>query len=125
MVQAPIGRRESQDMLSMLDTASVMPTWWRTTLLDVPSNLTSEVMWFTARRCEAQADYFNELNHCRTIPDLLNKQTAFIRKAMDDWSAEPGRVLACLRSETAAALIGLGPMRPNHDRKLLPAFPLP
>jgi hypothetical protein len=101
MAEAPIGNRETQDMLSMLDATGAMPTLWRTMLLDVPSNVTSELMRFSARRCEAQADYFNELNHCRTIPDLLNTQTTFLRNAADDCSAEPGRLLDCFRSDTA------------------------
>jgi|SRR6516165_9598117 hypothetical protein len=112
MFYTTTGNGQAQETPRLLDATGSVQEWWKTTFLDVPTHVTSELMRFAARRCEAQAEFVLGLNRCKTIPDLVNAQTTFLREAVDDFSTEPGRMLECLRSETAVLRPGWTLVRP-------------
>jgi hypothetical protein len=61
---------------------------WMKSLSDTPMRLCDEMLSFTAKRLRAQADHMQSLAKCRNPSEILERQTAFFRGAMEDYSSE-------------------------------------
>jgi hypothetical protein len=74
---------------------------WKAAFFDLPLAVLSQSLSFTAHRLEAQAEYLNTVNNCKTVPEIVEAQSHFIQKATGDLSAETGRFLEEVRAKMA------------------------
>lgn len=65
---------------------------------DLPLAMLSETMRFAGQRLQAQGDFLASLKTCRTVPDMVDAHTTFMRTAADDYGVETGRVANDVRS---------------------------
>jgi hypothetical protein len=75
--------------------------WWNDAFLRLPLAVAGETLRFTARRLQAQADYLSRVNHCANIPEFMEAQSQFMRKATDDYGVETGRLIEEVRAAVA------------------------
>jgi len=78
--------------------ASTFTTWWNATFLRLPLTVAGETLRFTANRLQAQADYLTRVNHCANVPEFMEAQSQFMRKATDDYGVETGRLMEEVRA---------------------------
>jgi len=71
---------------------------WSASVLHLPLTVASETLRFTARRLQAQADHLATVNRCANVPEFMEAQTQFIRKASDDYGVETGRIMQEVRA---------------------------
>jgi hypothetical protein len=81
-----------------------MQLMWKSTFLEVPLTVMSESLRFVGRRLEAQSQYFATLNRCHSIPEFIETQSEFSRKAFSDYGAEAGRIMDSLRAKGSKAV---------------------
>jgi hypothetical protein len=81
-----------------LKTASHLQTTWKKVYFDLPLAMLSEAMRFTGQRLQAQSDFFVSLKTCRTVPDVVDAQSTFVRTATDEYGVEAGKVANDVRS---------------------------
>lgn len=61
---------------------------WAKPLLEVPTKLREEAISFAGERLRAQAAFLEDVAACRSPAELLERQSRFLRAAMDAYSAE-------------------------------------
>ena len=76
---------------------------WKSTFLDLPLALMSESLRFAGSRLQAQGDYLSTLLSCRSVPEVVETQSEFVRKAVDEYGAEAGRIMEDLRNNISKA----------------------
>ena len=76
---------------------------WKSTFLEMPLTLASESLRFAGSRLQAQADYLSSLLNCRSVPEVVETQSEFVRKAVDEYGAEAGRIMEDLRANISKA----------------------
>jgi hypothetical protein len=76
---------------------------WKSTFLDIPLTLMSESLRFAGTRLQAQGEYLATLISCRSVPEIVETQSEFVRKAVDDYGAETGRIMEDLRTNISKA----------------------
>jgi hypothetical protein len=81
--------------------ASALAALWSASLLHLPLTVATESLRFTARRLEAQADHIAMLNGCTNVPEFMEVQSQFMRKATDDYGVETGRIMEEVRAAMA------------------------
>ena len=64
---------------------------WTKPMMDVPAKLQEEAMSFAAQRLRAQAEFLEGLAGCRSPAEMMERQSQFLRSAMEAYSAEAGR----------------------------------
>lgn len=78
---------------------------WRTAFFDLPLALLSQSLRISARGLEAELEYFHNVHNCKTMPEMVVAQSAFIQKATGDIGEEASRFLgemgAKIRNEAA------------------------
>ncbi len=75
--------------------------WWNEAFLRLPLAVAEETLRFTARRLQAQAEYLSRMHHCANIPEFMEAQSQFMRKATDDYGVETGRIIEEVRAAVA------------------------
>lgn len=78
--------------------AGTFTAWWNDAFLRLPLTVAGETLRFTARRLQAQADYLSHVNHCANVPEFMEAQSQFMRKATDDYGVETGRLMEEVRA---------------------------
>ena len=66
--------------------------FWKATLFDIPLAIASESVRFYGRRLQSHGDYLANLNHCRSMPEMIEAHSHFIRKAVDVYGDEPSKM---------------------------------
>jgi hypothetical protein len=79
------------------------PLMWKSTFLDIPLTLMSESLRFAGTRMQAQGEYLATLISCRSVPEVVETQSEFVRKAVDDYGAESGKIMEDLRANVSKA----------------------
>jgi hypothetical protein len=79
------------------------PLLWKSAFLDIPLTLMSETLRFVGTRLQAQGEYLATLTSCRSVPEVVETQSEFVRKAVDDYGAETGRIMEDLRANISKA----------------------
>lgn len=82
---------------------SPFPTMWKSVFVDIPMTLLSESLRFAGSRFQAQGEYLASLINCRSVPEAVEKQSEFVRKAVDEYGAEASRVMEDLRANASKA----------------------
>lgn len=70
------------------------------TLSDTPLRLCDEMLSFTAKRLRAQADHMQALAKCRNPSEILERQAAFVRGAMEDYASEATKSAKLMQEAT-------------------------
>jgi hypothetical protein len=78
--------------------AAPIQMFWKATFFDIPMAIASESMRFCGRRLQAQADYLTNLNHCRSVPEMIEAHSHFIRNTVDVYGHETGKIMEDVRS---------------------------
>jgi hypothetical protein len=76
---------------------------WKTTFLELPLTVISESLRFVGQRLEAQSQLFATLNRCHSVPEFIETQSEFSRKAFSDYGAGAGKILDSFRNTAAKA----------------------
>ena len=79
------------------------PQMWKSAFLDVPLTMMSKSLRFAGARLQAQGEYLATLISCRSVPEVVETQSEFVRKAVDDYGAEAGRIMEDLRTNISKA----------------------
>jgi hypothetical protein len=78
-------------------------TMWKSAFFEVPITLMSDSLRFAGARLQAQGDYIASLLNCRSVPEIVETQSEFVRKSVDVYGAEAGRIMEDLRANIAKA----------------------
>jgi hypothetical protein len=73
---------------------------WKTTFLEVPLTLMSDSLRFAGQRLAAQSHFFATLNRCSSVPEFIESQSEFTRKAIADYGTQTSRIMDGLRAKT-------------------------
>jgi ABC-type uncharacterized transport system involved in gliding motility auxiliary subunit len=77
--------------------AAPFQMFWKATLFDIPMAMASESVRFYGRRLQSHGDYLANLNHCRSVPEMIEAHSHFIRKAVDVFGDEPSKMAEDVR----------------------------
>jgi hypothetical protein len=78
-------------------------TMWKSAFLEVPITVLSDSLRFAGARLQAQGDYFSSLLNCRSVPEIVETQSEFVRKSVDEYGAETSRIMEDLRANISKA----------------------
>ncbi|QPH52940.1 phasin family protein [Pontivivens ytuae] len=84
------------------DNFSAMGTTWAETM----SELGSEVVSFMAERIREDVKTQHEILHCKNMSDLQKIQARFMQKAIDQYTAETGKLVEMSQTLFAPARKG-------------------
>lgn len=73
------------------------------TSLKLPLTLISNCLRFAGARLNAQGEYLASLAACRTVPDVVEAQSEFVRKAISDYTSQAGRIVENVRTNMSKA----------------------
>jgi len=68
------------------------------TSLKLPLTLTSDSLRFAGARLDAQGEYLASLAGCRTVPEVVEAQSEFVRKAVGDYTNQAGQIVEDVRT---------------------------
>jgi len=69
----------------------------KVTFFDLPLSIASETLRFAGRRFQAQGDHLASLNACRTVPEIIDVQSHFVRSAVDAYGQETSKIMEDVR----------------------------
>jgi hypothetical protein len=75
-----------------------LQTFWKMTFFDMPLAVASESMRFFGSRLQAHGDHLASLNSCRSVPEILDMQSHFVRHTVDVYGQETSKIIKDVRS---------------------------
>lgn len=81
-----------------LQMAAPLQTAWRKACVDLPLTVLSETLHFFGHRLEAQAQLVASLTSCRSMPEMIEVQSQFMRTAVNDYGSETSKIMGDVRS---------------------------
>jgi hypothetical protein len=90
------GGMSSQD--EALQMAAPLQNAWRKACVDLPLTVLSETLHFLGHRLEAQSQLVASLTSCKSMPEMIEVQSRFVRTAVNDYSSETSRIMDDVRS---------------------------
>ena len=90
-------REEAMEMAAPLQAA------WRKAYLELPLTILSESLRFFGQRLQAQGEFIASLTSCKTMPDVMEAQSQFMRTAVTDYGAETTKIMEDVRSSVSKA----------------------
>lgn len=85
--------REMLDTIAQLQRTGLGPLgWFGTAWVDALGGIGSELVAFVANRIQEDFRTQHALLHCSDPKELRRIQTEFMQKAIDDYTAETGRI---------------------------------
>ncbi len=67
--------------------------WMSRAWIENMSDLGSEITTFVAQRISEDVRTQHAILHCKTLPELQHIQAEFMQRALDDYSAETGKLV--------------------------------
>ncbi len=92
--------RVQEDMLKM---AAPLQNAWRKLCFDLPLTVLSEGFRFASQRLQAQGEFVASLRTCRTVPEVMEAQSQFVRAAVDEYGTETSKIMDDVRSTISKA----------------------
>jgi hypothetical protein len=83
--------------------AAPFQMFWKATLIDIPMAVASESMRFCGHRLQAHGDYLANLNHCRSLPEMIEAHSHFVRKTVDVYGHETSKMMEDVRGKVHEA----------------------
>lgn len=91
----------SQD--EALQMSAPLQTAWRKACVDLPLTVLSESLHFFGHRLEAQSQFIASLTSCKSMPEMIEVQSQFMRTAVNDYGTETSRIMHDVRSTMSKA----------------------
>lgn len=98
MDEQSIRSRSEDPREEALRMAAPLRTAWHKMYFDLPLAMMSEAMRFAGQRLQAQGELFSGLRACRSVPDMIETQSTFVRTAVNDYGVETGKIANDVRS---------------------------
>ncbi len=98
-----MGQEAKQIQDDVLKAAVPFQAAWRKAFFDLPLGLFSETIRFAGQRLQAQGDFIASLRTCRTIPEVMDAQSRFVRETVDEYGAETGKIMEDVRATMSKA----------------------
>jgi hypothetical protein len=70
---------------------------WKVTLFDLPLGVASETLRFFGRRMQAHGEHLASLNTCRTVPEIIDANSHFVRSFVDEYGQETNKIMQDVR----------------------------
>jgi hypothetical protein len=90
--EAKIARDDAMKLTAPLQT------FWKMTFFDMPLAVASESMRFLGSRLQAHGEHLASLNSCRSVPEMLDMQSHFVRHTVDAYGRETSKIIKDVRS---------------------------
>jgi Phasin protein len=81
-----------------LQMAAPLQTAWRKSCIDLPLTVLSETLHFFGQRLEAQSQLVASLTSCKSMPEMIEVQSQFMRTAVNDYGSETSKIMGDVRS---------------------------
>lgn len=81
-----------------LQMAAPLQNAWRKACVDLPLAMLSESLHFFSHRLEAQSQFIASLTSCKTMPEMIEVQSQFMRTAVNDYGSETSKIMDDMRS---------------------------
>lgn len=89
------GMPSQEDAMQM---AAPLQNAWRKACIDLPLTVWSETLHFVGQRLEAQSQLVASLTSCKSVPEVIEVQSQFVRTAVDDYSSGTSKIMDDVRS---------------------------
>lgn len=103
MNEHTIGLTSVQTQEEMMNMALPLQNAWRKLCFDLPFVVLSEGLRFAGHRLQAQSEFVASLGSCRTVPEVMEVQSQFVRRAVDEYGSETSRIMDDVRSTMSRA----------------------
>ncbi len=97
------GQETTQIQEDVLKAAVPFQTAWRKAFFDLPLAVYSEAIRFAGQKLQAQGDFLASLRACRTVPEVMDAQSRFVRAAVDEYGAETSKIMEDVRTTMSKA----------------------
>ena len=98
MDEQAIRSRSDDPREEALRMATPLRMAWHKIYFDLPLAMWSEAMRFAGQGLQAQGEFFSGLRMCRSVPDMIETQSTFMRAAVNDYGAETNSIASDVRS---------------------------
>lgn len=71
---------------------------WRKACVDLPLTMLSETLHFFGQRLEAQSQLVADLTSCKSMPEVIEVQSQFMRTAVNDYGSGTSKIMDDVRS---------------------------
>lgn len=92
------GPETAQIQQDVLKVAVPFQAAWRNAFFDLPLAVYSEAVRFAGQRLQAQGEFLASLRSCRTVPEVIEAQSRFVRTAVDEYGAETSKIMEDVRA---------------------------
>ncbi len=89
--EAKIARDEAMKLTAPFQT------FWKMTFFDMPLAVASESMRFFGSRLQAHGEHLASLNNCRSVPEMLDAQSHFVRDTVDVYGLKTSKIVKEVR----------------------------
>lgn len=72
---------------------------WRKAWFDLPLAMTAASLRFAGQRLQAQGDFIASLTTCRSVPEVMEAQSHFVRTTVNDYGAETSKIMNDVREK--------------------------
>ncbi len=94
--QLGFGSMPSQD--DAFQMAAPLQAAWRKACIDLPLTMLSETLHFFGHRLEAQSQFISSLTSCKSMPEVIEVQSQFMRTAVNDYGSGTSKIMDDVRS---------------------------
>lgn len=102
-MNAPLPGPEARNAQDNSLNAPPFQTTWQPAFFELPLAFAAEILRFAARRLEAQSDFFAGLETCRTVPEVMDAQSRFVRSAVGDYGSQTSKIINDIRDTVSKA----------------------
>jgi hypothetical protein len=103
VMNAPLPGPEARNAQDNSLNAPPFQTAWQSAFFELPLAFAAEALRFTARRLEAQGDFFAGLETCHTVPEVMDAQSRFVRSAVGDYGSQTSKIINDIRDTVSKA----------------------
>lgn len=92
-----MGSESGQAQEDILQTVAPLLAAWQKACFDLPLAVLAETLRFAGQRLQAHGDFLANLRSCRSVPDIVDAQSEFMRAAADDYGTQTGEIIDDIR----------------------------
>jgi hypothetical protein len=79
--------------------AAPLQAMWKASLVDLPFGMVSETLRFFGHRLQAHGEYLASLNTCKSLPEVIDCQSHFVRITVDEYGQETNKLMQGVRGK--------------------------
>ncbi|MFZ0557685.1 MAG: hypothetical protein WAM55_00135 [Methylovirgula sp.] len=103
IMDAPVPGQDARNAQDSSMKAAAFQTGWQSAAFELPLAFIAEILRFTARRLQAQSDFFAGLETCHTVPEVMDAQSRFVRSAVGDYGSQTSKIMTDIRDTVSKA----------------------